>query len=99
MIDKDRATQPEENLMQSALRIETQVLPGNKIEINLPAGNPSTSVGQTLEVIVLLPEQKLTLKRPSILQLLEDIHRQRPIGRSVEEINRDLQVEREAWDN
>jgi hypothetical protein len=45
--------------MQSALRIETKVLPGNKIEINLPADTPLTSVGQTIEVIVLLPEQKL----------------------------------------
>lgn len=85
--------------MQSALRIETKVLPGNKIEINLPAGTTSTSVGQTIEVIVLLPEQKPTLERQSILHLLEEIHRQRPVGRRVEEINRDLQVERDAWDN
>ncbi|MDY7004423.1 MAG: hypothetical protein SWX82_10820 [Cyanobacteriota bacterium] len=81
------------------LRIETQVLPGNKIEINLPDNTPSTSVGQTVEVIVLLPEQKPALKRQSILQLLEEIHRQLPVGRSVEEINRDLQAERDAWDN
>ena len=85
--------------MQSALRIETQVLPGNKIEINLPDDNALTSVGQTVEVIVLLPEQKPALKSQSILKLLEEIHRQRPVGRSVEEINRDVQVEKEAWDN
>ena len=85
--------------MQSALRIETQVLPGNKIEINLPNDAALTSVGQTVEVIVLLPEQKLALESQSILKLLEEIHRQRPVGRSVEEINRDIQVEKEAWDN
>lgn len=85
--------------MQSALRIETQVLPGNKIEINLPDNTPSTPVGQTVEVIILLPERKPALKRQSILQLLEEIHRQLPVGRSVEEINRDLQAERDAWDN
>jgi hypothetical protein len=50
-------------------------------------------------VIVLLPEQKSALERQSILQLLEEIHKQRPVGRSVEEINRDLQAERDAWDN
>ena len=85
--------------MQSALRIETKVLPGNKMEIILPADTPSNSVGQTVEVIVLLPEQKPVLERQSILKFLEEIHRQRPVGRSVEEINRDLQAERDAWDN
>ncbi|MBR8835309.1 MAG: hypothetical protein DSM106950_15090 [Stigonema ocellatum SAG 48.90 = DSM 106950] len=85
--------------MQSALRIETKILPGNKIEINLPADTTSTSVGQTIEVIVLLPDQKPTPEKQSILHLLEEIHRQRPVGRSVAEINRDLQVERDAWDN
>lgn len=84
--------------MQSALRIETKVLPGNKIEITLPADTLSTSVGQTIEVIVLIP-QKTTLEGQSIMQLLEEIHKQRPVGRSVEEINRDLQAERDAWDN
>ncbi|MBO3461904.1 hypothetical protein G7B40_015970 [Aetokthonos hydrillicola Thurmond2011] len=84
--------------MQSALRIETKILPGNKIEINLPAHATLTSVGQTIEVIVLLPEQKSTLKGQSILHLLEEIHEQRPVGRSVEEINRNLQSERDSWD-
>ncbi|WP_445635169.1 SpoVT-AbrB domain-containing protein [Nostoc sp. DSM 114161] len=84
--------------MQSALRIETKVLPGNKIEIILPDDTLSTSVGQTIEVIVLIP-QKTTIEGQSIIHLLEEIHKQRPVGRSVEEINRDLQAERDAWDN
>ncbi|MDZ7967490.1 MAG: hypothetical protein RMY64_27405 [Nostoc sp. DedQUE08] len=84
--------------MQSALRIETKVLPGNKIEITLPDDTLSTSVGQTIEVIVLIP-QKTTLEGQSIIHLLEEIHKQRPVGRSVEEINQDLQAERDAWDN
>ncbi|MBD2610232.1 hypothetical protein H6G94_02895 [Nostoc punctiforme FACHB-252] len=78
--------------MQSALRIETKVLPGNKIEITLPADTLSTSVGQTIEVIVLIP-QKTILEEQSIIHLLEEIHKQRPVGRSVEEINRDLEAE------
>jgi acyl-CoA thioesterase FadM len=73
--------------MQSALRIETQVLPGNKIEINLPEDSTLTSVGQIIEVIVLLPEQKPTPENQPILALLEEIHKQRPVGRSIEEIN------------
>jgi hypothetical protein len=83
--------------MQSALRIETKVLPGNKIEINLPSASVSDSVGQTVEVIVILPEQKLAPTGQSIVALIEEIHRQRPVGRSVEEINQDLYAERNAW--
>ncbi len=44
-------------MLQSALRIETKILPGNKIEINLPKHTASTSVGQLVEVIVLLPQK------------------------------------------
>ncbi|MDZ8139215.1 MAG: hypothetical protein RM049_28690 [Nostoc sp. DedQUE04] len=84
--------------MQSALRIETKVLPGNKIEITLPDDTLSTSVGQTIEVIVLIP-QKTILEGQSIIHLLEEIHKQRPVGRSVEEINQDLEAERDAWEN
>jgi hypothetical protein len=85
--------------MQSALRIETKVLPGNKIEINLPLSEIPDSVGQNVEVIVLLPEKKSVSKSQSILEVIEEIRRQRPDGRSVEEINRDLQAERDAWDS
>jgi hypothetical protein len=85
--------------MQSALRIETQVLPGNKIEITLPADAASAAIGQIVVVIVLLPEQKPGPEKQSVVRLLEEIHRQQPTGRSVEEINRELQAERDAWDN
>ena len=83
--------------MQSALRIETKVLPGNKIEIDLPADTASTSVGQIVEVIVLLPERPQLL-RQNILEWIEQA-RSRGTFRSVEEINRDLQAERDSWDN
>ena len=83
--------------MQSALRIETKVLPGNKIEINLPDNTLSTSVGQTVEVIVLLPEQP-QLVRQNILEWIEQA-RSRGTLRSAEEINRNLQAERDSWDN
>jgi hypothetical protein len=85
--------------MQSALRLETKVLPGNKIEVNLPEGTASPPVGRNVEIIVLLPEQEAFTEDQSILKLLERIHSHRPAGRSIEEINRDLQAERNAWDN
>lgn len=56
-----------EELMQSALRIETKVLPGNRIEINLPSEAVPDSVGQTIEVIIILPE-KPKLMRQNILE-------------------------------
>ncbi|MBD2773650.1 hypothetical protein [Iningainema tapete] len=83
--------------MQSTLRIETKILPGNKIEINLPTDMLSSSVGQTVEVIVLLPEQP-QLMRQNILEWIEQARGKGPF-RSVEEINRDLQAERDSWDS
>lgn len=85
--------------MQSALRFEVQILPGNKIEINLPEAVSLISVGQTVEVIVLLPEHQSNQEHQSISDLLKEIHSQRPVGRSIAEINRDLQVEQDAWGN
>ena len=83
--------------MQTALQLETKVLPGNKIEITLPANTPANSVGQTIEVIVLMPEQP-QLVRQNILEWIEQA-RSRSTFRSVEDINHDLQAERDAWDN
>lgn len=79
--------------MQSAIRITTKVLPGNKVEIQLPSG----SVGEEVEVFVILPEKK-TLKQRSVLEILEEVHKHGPF-RTVEEIDRDLQLERDSWDN
>jgi len=39
--------------MQSAIRITTKVLAGNKLEIQVPPG----SVGEEVEVFVILPEK------------------------------------------
>ena len=83
--------------MRSELRIETKVLPGNRIEINLPADMLSSSVGQTIEVILLLPERP-QLMRQNILEWIEQARSRVPL-RSVEEINHDLQAERDSWDS
>jgi hypothetical protein len=62
--------------MQSALRLETKVLPGNKIEVNLPEGTASPPVGRNVEIIVLLPEQEAFTENQSILKLLELLQQQ-----------------------
>lgn len=79
--------------MQSALRITTKVLPGDKVEVQLPPG----SVGEEVEVFVILPE-KPQLGRRRVLEMLEEI-RTRHTSRTVEEIDRELQAERDSWDS
>ncbi len=79
--------------MQSAIRITTKVLAGNKLEIQVPPG----SVGEEVEVFVIIPE-KLQGGRRKVLELLTEI-RSRHVSRTVEEIDRELQEEKNSWDN
>jgi len=78
--------------MQSALRVTTKVLPGNKIEIEIP----EAEIGDSVDVFVILPEKTQTKKR-SVVEILEEVHRKRS-PRSAEEIDRQLQEERSSWD-
>ena len=79
--------------MQSAIRITTKVLAGNKLEIQVPPG----SVGEEVEVFVIIPE-KLQGGRRKVLELLTEI-RSRHVSRTVAEIDRELQEERNSWDS
>lgn len=79
--------------MQSALHITTKVLLGGKVELQLPP----ESVGDEIEIFVVLPEKKKTTPQ-SVLDFFEDIHRHGPF-RTGEEIDRDLQEERNSWDS
>lgn len=79
--------------MQSAIRITTKVLAGNKLEIQVPPG----SVGEEVEVFVIIPEKPQGGRR-KVLALLTEI-RSRHVSRTVEEIDRELQEERNSWDN
>lgn len=79
--------------MQSAIRVTTKVLPGDKVEIQVPAG----SVGSIVEVVVIIPP-KQTINRQNILEFLTQLRNRHP-QRSVEEINHDLEVERSSWDS
>lgn len=79
--------------MQSAIRITTKVLAGNKLEIQVPPG----SVGEEVEVFVIIPEKPQSRRR-KVLELLTEI-RSRHVSRTVEEIDRELEEERNSWDN
>lgn len=79
--------------MQSALHVTTKVLPGNKIEIEIP----ESEIGDTVDVFVVLPDKPKQKKR-SVMEILEEVHAKRP-PRSAEDIDRQLKEERESWDS
>lgn len=79
--------------MQAAYHTTTTILPGNKIEIELPEG----TLGEVIEVIILLPN-KPTPKKRSVLDIIADAQKIPPY-RTPEEIDRDIQEERNSWDD
>ena len=79
--------------MQSALRVTTKVLPGNKIEIQVP----EAQIGDNVDVFVILPEKAETKKR-SVLEIIEESRKRHP-SRTAEEIDKQLQEERSSWDS
>jgi len=78
--------------MQSALRVTTKVLPGNKIEVQLPPG----SEGEEVDVFIVLPE-KSKVERRNVMEIIEKARRHR-IGMTAEQIDSYLREERESWD-
>ncbi|MHC5857908.1 hypothetical protein [Nostoc sp.] len=74
--------------MQSALRITTKVLPGNKIEIEIP----EAEIGDSVDVFVILPE-KSEPKYRSVLDIIEESRRRHP-SRTAEDIDRQLDISR-----
>ena len=56
--------------MQPALDLTTKVLPGNKIEIEIPEGK----IGDTVDVFTVLPGTPKEKKR-SVLELIEESRR------------------------
>lgn len=79
--------------MQAALRIQTTILSGNKIEVVAPQLEP----GQRVEVIILFPEPSAPLLR-SALDILGEAHGHRAF-KTAEDVTRYLYAERSAWDN
>lgn len=79
--------------MQAAYHTTTIILPGNKIEIELPEG----TIGEAIEVII-LPPRKFTQERRSVLDIIADAQKIPPY-RTPEEIDRDIQEEGNSWDD
>jgi hypothetical protein len=79
--------------MQTALRLETTVLPGNRLEIS----DPGLPEGVQVEVIVVLPEKP----KPPRISMLEFVESLPPGPRAFptwEEYERHLREEKNAWD-
>lgn len=84
--------------MQAAFKVTTKVLPGNKIEIQLPSG----SEGDEVDVIIVLPEkvppEKSSSQRRNVMEIIEEARPNR-IGMTAEQIDTYLQEERASWDS
>ena len=80
--------------MQSAIHITTTIQAGHKIELQIP----DSSIGDTVEVFVVLAERSIPTKQQSILEMIDTIHSQQPI-RTSEEIEQQIQAARDEWDS
>lgn len=78
--------------MQTAFKVTTKVLPGNKIEVELPPGSENKEV----EVIIVLPKET-SAKPRNVLEIIEEARNNR-IGMTAEQIDSYLKEERESWD-
>jgi hypothetical protein len=79
--------------MQPALRLETTVLPGHRLEISAP----ELPEGAKVEVIVVLPEKPVPARR-SVLEFLATLPPGPLLFKTPEDVNRYLQEERDSWD-
>ncbi len=79
--------------MQAALRMETTVLPGHRLEISAP----ELPEGAKVEVIVVLPEPSRPQFGPA-LEFLESLPTGPRAFKTWEEYERHLQEERNSWD-
>ena len=79
--------------MQTALRLETTVLPGHRLEVSAP----ELPEGAKVEVIVVLPEKP----QPPCMSVLEFLESLPPGPRAFptwEEYERHLREEKDAWE-
>ena len=79
--------------MQSALRMETTVLPGHRLEVI----DPELPEGATVEVIVVLREQPKP-RRLSMLEFLESLPPGPRALKTWEEYEQHLRQEKDAWE-
>ena len=80
-------------MMQTALRLETPVLPGHRLEISVP----ELPEGAKVEVIVVLPE-KPQPRFASALEFLESLPPGPRAFKTWKEYEQHLREERNSWD-
>jgi hypothetical protein len=78
--------------MQTALRLETIVLPGHRLEVSAP----ELPDGAKVEVIVVLPAQPVPA-RQSMLEFLSTLPPGPLLFKTPEEADRYVQEERDSW--
>ncbi len=79
--------------MQTALRLETTVLPGHRLEVTAP----ELPEGAKVEIIVLLPEQPAP-RRMSMIEFLATLPPGPLLFKTPEDANRYIQEERDSWE-
>ena len=79
--------------MPTPVRITTQVLPGNRIEVDAPG----LTVGQTVEVLV-LPARGITENHQGILELLDSLPSSSRTAEQWAAMEAEFQQERGSWD-
>jgi hypothetical protein len=79
--------------MQAALRMETTVLPGHRLEVSAP----ELPEGATVEVIVVLPATTPP-RRLSTLEFLATLPPGPLLFKTPEDVNRYIQEERDSWE-
>lgn len=80
--------------MESALRIETRVLPGKRIEIS----DPELPEGAHVDVIVVVREQPQLNQKHSILAILDSLPPGPRSNKNWDQIEKEFQEERNAWE-
>ena len=79
--------------MQTALRMETTILPGHRLEISAP----ELPEGATVQVIVLLPETPV-LPQLSMLEFLKTLPPRPLLFETPADADRYLREERDSWE-
>ena len=77
----------------TTFHVTTQVLPGNKIQIELP----DAPVGSFVEVYAVLSDRKL-LNRKGVCKFIESLPPGPHSAPIWEEVEKQLEEERNAWD-
>ena len=80
--------------MPTTLRIETTVLPGNRVEVS----SPELPEGAKVEVIVNVPQQGAPARRMSMIEFVKTLPPGPRAFDTWEEYEKFLQEEKDSWD-